>query len=235
MHYEKVNCKRKKTFVERRVVKTVALTWSSYYGPRSGYIQHPGCFFFDPGTPLPSCIGNDLSGTFFPGLLFHLVSLQTHTQMFPTEPSRKGKRKAEESNPLLNAVAVKRAKKDVRPLCLCYWFNKSTAVHCYALTSKRWHQNEGITVTSPRSYNFRNAIDDREAPCYQIDFRGLASYRNINIPIKIAIRRMINNSKNTVQSTSSAICYSFTATPAARFGRRSRFYGMVHEEETHEE
>jgi hypothetical protein len=34
--------------------------------------------------------------------------------MFPTT----GKRKAEESNPLLNAAAAKRAKKDVRPSLL---------------------------------------------------------------------------------------------------------------------
>jgi hypothetical protein len=41
-------------------------------------------------------------------------------QMFPTEPQITGKRKAEESNPLLNAAAAKRAKKDVRLSCLCY-------------------------------------------------------------------------------------------------------------------
>ena len=67
------------------------------------------------------------------------------------------------------------------------------AVHCYALTT-----NEGITVTNPSPFNLRNANDDQEAPRYQIDFRGLAAYRNINNPIKIAIRRMINNSKNAL-------------------------------------
>jgi hypothetical protein len=68
------------------------------------------------------------------------------------------------------------------------------AVHCYALTT-----NEGITVTDPNPYDLRNANDnDKEAPRYRIDFRGLASYRNLDDPIKTVIRRMINSSQNAL-------------------------------------
>ena len=38
----------------------------------------------------------------------------THKQMLPSQPQITGKRKPEDSNPLLNAAAAKRAKKEVR-------------------------------------------------------------------------------------------------------------------------
>jgi hypothetical protein len=66
------------------------------------------------------------------------------------------------------------------------------AVHCYALTS-----NEGIFATQAHSHNVRGEnVQDREAPRYQIDFRGLAAYRNLTEATKDAIRSMINGSKN---------------------------------------
>jgi hypothetical protein len=48
------------------------------------------------------------------------------------------------------------------------------AVHCYALT-----KDEGITAVTATSHNLRKREFDKEAPRYQIDFRGLAAYRNI--------------------------------------------------------
>jgi hypothetical protein len=43
----------------------------------------------------------------------------------------------------------------------------------------------------------RGDIDhNKEAPRYQIDFRGLAAYRNLTETTKDAIRSMINGSKN---------------------------------------
>ena len=37
-----------------------------------------------------------------------------------------------------------------------------------------------------------------EAPCCQINFCGLKAYGNITDEVKIAVQRMINQSKNTV-------------------------------------
>ena len=68
-----------------------------------------------------------------------------------------------------------------------------TAVHCYALT-----ENQGITVTMPSSHDLRNQINDEEAPRYQIDCRGLSAYGNITDAVRIAIRMMIDRSKNAV-------------------------------------
>lgn len=67
------------------------------------------------------------------------------------------------------------------------------AVHCYALT-----KDEGLRVTTPSAHNLRNPESDAEAPRYQIDFRGLAAYRNLTEPTKIDIRRMIDGSKNAL-------------------------------------
>ncbi len=67
------------------------------------------------------------------------------------------------------------------------------AVHCYTLK-----ENQGITVTKPSPYNLRNQINDEEAPRYQIDFRGLSAYGIITDAIRIAIRAMVNRSKNAV-------------------------------------
>jgi len=67
------------------------------------------------------------------------------------------------------------------------------AVHCYALTT-----NQGITVTEPNSHDLRNQMQDKEAPRYQIDIRGLSVYRNITDPVRMSIRAMINHSKNAV-------------------------------------
>jgi hypothetical protein len=65
------------------------------------------------------------------------------------------------------------------------------AVHCYALT-----KDEKISVTTPISKDLRRPAEDQAAPCYQIDFRGLAPYRNLTEPIKTHIRSMIDGSKN---------------------------------------
>jgi hypothetical protein len=65
------------------------------------------------------------------------------------------------------------------------------AVHCYALT-----KNEGICVATPRVKTLRHPSSNEEAPRYQIDLRGLASYRNLTEPMKTDIRRMIDASKN---------------------------------------
>jgi hypothetical protein len=67
------------------------------------------------------------------------------------------------------------------------------AVHCYALT-----ENQGITVTEPSSHDLQTQEKDEEAPRYQIDFRGLSAYRNITDPVRIAIRAIIDHSKNAV-------------------------------------
>jgi hypothetical protein len=66
------------------------------------------------------------------------------------------------------------------------------AVHCYALT-----KDEGVTVTTANRRSPRNIVtNDEEAPRYQIDFRGLVAYRNLDVPTKAIIRSMIDNSKN---------------------------------------
>jgi hypothetical protein len=68
------------------------------------------------------------------------------------------------------------------------------AVHCYALT-----KDEGVTVTTANRRSPRNIVTkDEEAPRYQIDFRGLAAYRDLDVPTKAIIRSMINNSKNAL-------------------------------------
>jgi hypothetical protein len=61
----------------------------------------------------------------------------------------------------------------------------------YALT-----ENQGLTVTQLRQHNLWQKQADVEAPCYQINFRGLAAYRNITNNDKHVIRMMINHSKN---------------------------------------
>ena len=70
------------------------------------------------------------------------------------------------------------------------------AVHCYALSER-----EGITVTvhpPPNHHDLRTHIKDQAAPRYQIDFRGLAAYRNVTDSMKTDIRRMIDGTKNAV-------------------------------------
>jgi hypothetical protein len=68
------------------------------------------------------------------------------------------------------------------------------AVHCYALT-----KDEGLTVTTTNRRSPRGIIiNDEEAPRYQIDFRGLDAYRDLDVPTKAIIRSMINNSKNAL-------------------------------------
>jgi hypothetical protein len=67
------------------------------------------------------------------------------------------------------------------------------AVHCYALT-----QDEGITATSSTSYNLPHPKRDQEAPRYQINFTGLAAYRIMTEAIEVAVRRMIDSSKNAL-------------------------------------
>jgi hypothetical protein len=66
-------------------------------------------------------------------------------------------------------------------------------VHCYALI-----ENQGITVTKPSPHNLGRQKSDKEAPRYQIDFRGLSAYGNITDADKTAIRMMINRSKNAM-------------------------------------
>ena len=68
-----------------------------------------------------------------------------------------------------------------------------SAVHCYALT-----ENQCISVTRPVKRHARYRTADEEAPRYQIDFRGLASYANITDGQKATIRGVINRSKNAV-------------------------------------
>ncbi|KAK2464678.1 hypothetical protein APHAL10511_003254 [Amanita phalloides] len=67
------------------------------------------------------------------------------------------------------------------------------AVHCYALTD-----DLGITAGEPLSRELRSPRYDKEAPRYQIDFRGLKAYRNITGSVGNTIRAMINRSKNSV-------------------------------------
>jgi hypothetical protein len=67
------------------------------------------------------------------------------------------------------------------------------SVHCYALTDR-----EGITVHTPNTHYLRSKIKDKAAPRYQINFRGLAAYRNVTESMKIDIRRMIDGTKNAV-------------------------------------
>ena len=64
-------------------------------------------------------------------------------------------------------------------------------VHCYALTT-----DEGIKVTDPHSHDVCHQTRDINAPRYQIDFRGLAPYRDLTETIKNDIRSMIDGSKN---------------------------------------
>jgi len=66
------------------------------------------------------------------------------------------------------------------------------AVHCYALT-----EDEGIN-TSHNTYALQSPTKDEAAPRYQIDFRGLAAYRNITESMKSDIRRMIDGTKTTL-------------------------------------
>jgi len=67
------------------------------------------------------------------------------------------------------------------------------AVHCYALT-----RNEGIHALQPTDRELRCSSTDEVAPRYQIDFRGLAAYRNITESMKNDIRRMIDGTKNAL-------------------------------------
>jgi hypothetical protein len=67
------------------------------------------------------------------------------------------------------------------------------AVHCYALT-----KDEGIAVQPSPSHIPRGKAVDEQAPRYRIDFRGLAAYRQVTIPLKAHIQRMIDGSKNAL-------------------------------------
>jgi hypothetical protein len=67
------------------------------------------------------------------------------------------------------------------------------AVHCYALTEK-----EGISVTTHIPHGLRGSQSNKEAPRYQIDFRGLSAYGNITDTVRTTIRAMIDRSKNAV-------------------------------------
>ena len=67
------------------------------------------------------------------------------------------------------------------------------AVHCYALT-----EEQGISVPKASSHDLQYPDSDKEAPRYQIDFRGLTAYRNMTEDIKMSIRAMIDCSKNAV-------------------------------------
>jgi hypothetical protein len=67
------------------------------------------------------------------------------------------------------------------------------AVHCYALT-----ENQGLTVTQPSQNNLRQKKIDVEAPRYQINFRGLAAYRNITDDVENVIQMMINHLKTAL-------------------------------------
>ena len=66
------------------------------------------------------------------------------------------------------------------------------AVHCYAVTA-----NEGITVGVAKR-NFRQQKNDQESPRYQIDIRGLTSYRSLTESTRSAIRTMIDGTKNYI-------------------------------------
>ena len=64
------------------------------------------------------------------------------------------------------------------------------AVHCYALT-----EDERINTSHPNTYALQSPKKDEAAPRYQIDFRGLAAYRNITESMKSDVRRMIDGTK----------------------------------------
>jgi hypothetical protein len=65
-------------------------------------------------------------------------------------------------------------------------------VHWYAPTT-----NEDIAVGIDNS-DFQQPENDAESPRYQIDIRGLASYRNLNESTRTVIRTMIDRAKNRV-------------------------------------
>lgn len=67
------------------------------------------------------------------------------------------------------------------------------AVHCYSLTEK-----QGISVTQSTRDLRVQSESNREAPCYQIDFRGLSAYGNITDTVRTTIRTMIDCSKNAL-------------------------------------
>ena len=74
------------------------------------------------------------------------------------------------------------------------------AVHCYALTTTTKKQGIFVTMPSPSSSyppHRDSKIDGFEAPRYQINFCGLSAYGNISEGVKVLIRRMIDQSKNT--------------------------------------
>jgi hypothetical protein len=64
------------------------------------------------------------------------------------------------------------------------------ATHFYALTIE-----EGLKTPSSSDLPV-HPKEDREAPRYQLSFRGLAAYRSINDQVRVAIRRMISSPKN---------------------------------------
>ncbi|KAM6495131.1 hypothetical protein JOM56_009754 [Amanita muscaria] len=69
------------------------------------------------------------------------------------------------------------------------------AVHCYALTS-----DEGIRVPTASPYHLRRPDEDEEAPRYQIDFLGLAAYREVTRQMKTDIQSMIDGSKDALSN-----------------------------------